>query len=43
MSIDDIPNEKALVIEGNDMATPEGWVEPTISGAELLIDVTMVD
>jgi hypothetical protein len=43
MPIDDIPNEKALVVEGNGMATPEGWVEPKINREELLIDVKMMD
>ena len=43
MSIDGIPNDKTLVIEGNYIATPNGWVEPTTSGPDLLIDVTIVD
>lgn len=43
MSIDDISNEKVLVTEDNNMAILEGWVEPIISGAKLLIDAATMD
>jgi hypothetical protein len=32
ISIIDISNEEALVINGNDMDTPQGCVEPKITG-----------
>jgi hypothetical protein len=42
MLIDDIPNEKALDKKGNDEATLKVWVDPTISGEELLTDAVIV-
>jgi hypothetical protein len=35
--------EKALVVEGHDMTTPEGWVELKINREELLIYVKTMD
>jgi len=43
MFIDDTRNKKELIMEGNDMATLKGWVGPTFSEAELLIDATTMD
>ena len=43
MLIDDIPDKNALDIKGNNKAATKGWVDPTISGVEVPIDVAFVD
>jgi hypothetical protein len=43
MLINNIQNEKELVVEGNDMVSLKGWVERMIDTVEPLIDVGMVD